>query len=782
MSASTRIRILPLAAACLWGVQVRADPPEARYLFPAGGQRGTMVKFHAGGLNLNPSCNLEMVGPGVTASPVVKRTESVWFEGPILPLPESQRQEDYPRAMAGTVAIKADAPLGDRYVLLRTAQGVTTPMRFVVGELPEVVEDELPGEPVPVAVAAPLTINGRIFPREDVDVWTVELKKGQTLAAVVDADRIGSPLEARLEVRDPAGKVIGEAAAAAGKDPRVRAPAAADGTYQVRITDARSEGGPAFVYRLTLTTGPVVDRVFPLGGRRGSRVDLDVTGAGVPATAAVSIPADAGTSFAARVGTSLPFALDVDDLAEVRESDTPDPVRGNYLPVPAVGNGRIAAAGETDRWGFSARKGDVLEIELRAARLGSPLLGVLAVTDAAGKELATAEPGAAPATDPVLRFTPPADGLYFATVRDRFHTRGGPAFAYRLRVDRPGPGFDLSFTTLGVSVLRGQQVPLKVTARRHGSFAGPIAVSLDGLPAGITGPKEIVIPAGQPAVDVPLKADATAKVDQALVRVRGTGMVSLAPYTAMFAPVAQTARWADDPSVDQVRLAVGVPTPFKIAGEYEMRLIPRGTVYARKYKIERNGFTGPVEISMADKQARHLQGAAGPTFVVPGDKSEFDYPVTLPPWMEAGRTCRVCVMGTATVKDPDGTAHVVTYSSREQNDQVIAVVEPERLTLRLDRPTVLAAPGGTVEVKLEVRRGDGLKGPATVDVLIPRGVRGVSAQPVKVADADQAGVLKLHFTPDARGPFPMPLTVRATVMDGANPVTAERTLELVVPR
>src|SRR5262245_27487547 len=75
-----------------------ADPPQAMYLFPAGGQRGTTVKFHAGGLYLNESCSLEMIGRGVEAAPVVRRVEALWFEGPLLPLPDSQRQEDYPRA------------------------------------------------------------------------------------------------------------------------------------------------------------------------------------------------------------------------------------------------------------------------------------------------------------------------------------------------------------------------------------------------------------------------------------------------------------------------------------------------------------------------------------------------------------------------------------------------------------------------------------------------------------------------------------------------------------
>jgi hypothetical protein len=775
--------VLSLCSLCLCGESAFADPPVGQYLFPAGGQRGTSVKFHAGGLYLNQSCSLEMIGRGVEASPVVRRIETPWFEGPLLPLPESQRQEDYPRAMGGTVRIAKDAPPGDRYVLLRTAQGVTAPLRFVVGSLPEVVEEEIEGEPVPVAVIAPVTINGRIFPHEDVDVWAVTLKKGQALTALVDAERIGSPLQARLDIRDPAGKPLAEGVAAGGHDPRARITAAADGVYQIHITDARSDGGPAFVYRLTLTTGPVVDRVFPLGGRRGSKVELELAGATVPTRTTVQIPADAGPAFyttaTTTFGESLPFALDVDDLPEVRETDSPDPVRGNFIAGPAVGNGRIAALGETDRWGFAARKGDVVEIDLRAARLGSPLLGVLTVTDAIGKELAKAESG--PAVDPSLRFTAPADGLFFVTVQDRFRGRGGPEFAYRLRVTRPEPGFDLSFQTLGTAVTRGQSTPLRVVARRHGGFAGPITLTLDGPPTGVTLPKGIVIAANQTQVDVPLKADPTATVEGTLINIRGTGMLSLAPYSAVFGPVTRTATWADDPAVDQVRLAVAVPTPFKITGAYELKLVPRGTVYARKYRIERNGFAGPIEIDLADKQARHLQGASGPHVVVPGDKSEFDYPVTLPPWMEMGRTCRVCVMGTGTVKDPDGTEHVVTYSSREQNDQVIAVVEPERLGLRLDRPTVLVEPGKTADVKFEVRRGDGLLGAATVEVVVPRSVKGVSAEPLRLGDAT-AGTLTLRFAADARGPYPAPLTIRATVVQDGKPVTAERKLELVAPR
>ena len=102
--------------------------------------------------------------------------------------------------------------------------------------------------------------------------------------------------------------------------------------------------------------------------------------------------------------------------------------------------------------------------------------------------------------------------------------------------------------------------------------------------------------------------------------------------------------------------------------------------------------------------------------------------------------------------------------------------------LRLDRPTVLAEPGKTAEVELDPRRGDGLKGPATIEVEIPRGVKGVSVQPLTIAADMKTGALKLQFAADAHGPFPSPLTIRATILDGGKAVTAERTLQLVPRR
>ena len=58
---------------------------------------------------------------------------------------------------------------------------------------------------------------------------------------------------------------------------------------------------------------------------------------------------------------------------------------------------------------------------------------MLTISDADGKELAKNDDAADGRTDSHLVFTAPKAGRYVVKVSDRFATRGGPDFAYRLR-------------------------------------------------------------------------------------------------------------------------------------------------------------------------------------------------------------------------------------------------------------------------------------------------------------------------------------------------------------
>jgi hypothetical protein len=51
------------------------------------------------------------------------------------------------------------------------------------------------------------------------------------------------------------------------------------------------------------------------------------------------------------------------------------------LPVPGTGNGRLLSSGQMDVWGFAARKGERLLVEVNARRLGADLDSIIEILD-----------------------------------------------------------------------------------------------------------------------------------------------------------------------------------------------------------------------------------------------------------------------------------------------------------------------------------------------------------------------------------------------------------------
>jgi hypothetical protein len=706
-----------------------ANPPTASYIFPAGGQRGTTVPVRVGGLFLYDKCEFAVTGPGLTASPQLTREKRLWFEGPILPLPESQQQEDYPADMRGNITLAKDAPLGARRVRVATAQGGASGPIFVIGDLPEVVENEIEGDAIPKPLKLPVTANGRIFPREDIDLWEFDGEPGKTVTAFVHAQSLNSPLIPALDILDVNGKVVAEQMLhpCLGTDASVKFTPKVAGKYRVRITDARTLGGQAYVYRLTVTTADVPAFHFPIKAK--------------------------------------PDGLK--DAIEAKET----------LQAPVALNGCVSKAGAVNEWKVELKKGTQYTFDLQARRYESPLCGVVSISDAAGKEVARTE--ASETADPnPLAFTPAAEGTFTVRVIEKFRGRGGPEFVYRLRIadapEKSEPGLRLTVAADTFTVPRGSNIKVKVTPERSG-FGGPVIVRVANLPKGVTA-VPLIIPANQTSADFTITAANDATICTQPLRIEGIAIAGVfTPFEAT-GVLPGTRFILDSP---ELSLTVAFPTPFKIVDQYVMTSTPRGEIYRRKYNIDRGGFDGPIEVQLADKQARHLQGVTGPVLTLKPGETEFDYPAFLPPWMELGRTCRVCVMATAKVRDPvDGREHAVSFSSIEQNQQMIVVVSPGRLDLSADRTSVRAEPGTEVRLMVKVSRSKNLTGAAKIEAVLPEHWKGVTAVPLTIAADADSGELVLKFAKDC-GPFNAPLLIRATVSEPKTPVIAETKVEVV---
>ena len=321
------------------------------------------------------------------------------------------------------------------------------------------------------------------------------------------------------------------------------------------------------------------------------------------------------------------------------------------IDVPSVANGRIRQPGDVDSWKFSAAKGDKFLLEVRAARLGSPLDGVLVVTDETGKQLATNDDGAGGMSDPRIEFTAPADGNFIAQVRERFSSRGGNAFAYRLRIAKPQPDFQVQLASDALSVNRGGEQKLQLTISRSGGFAQPISLQVEGLPDGVScAPVEVKGKQAQSKATLTFKADAKARVGVTKIRVTAASKID----DKEIIRTAVLHRHRGQPPLDHVAVAVAMPTPFKFIGEYAFTFVPCGGIHRKQFKLERGDYKGPLEVQMSDRQIRHLQGVSGTSISVTADKNEFSYPIQLATRMELGRTSRSQIMITGVVKDEEG--------------------------------------------------------------------------------------------------------------------------------
>jgi hypothetical protein len=463
------------------------------------------------------------------------------------------------------------------------------------------------------------------------------------------------------------------------------------------------------------------------------------------------------------------------ELREYLETEPNDrPAQATRIETPAVCNGRIDKKGDVDIWVFIAKKGERFEFDLRTASLGSPLEATFLLADAADKPLLRTGQPAGSTDDLHVAWTAPADGSYQIRIGSRFHYQAGPECAYRLAILRPGaPDFRLTFATDALTLLRGGEAKLKINMERDGDFHGPVRLRVIGLPERVAATGALIA-ANQLASDVTFKAEPHAHVGGCRLTIEGSADIGGRTVTHRATLVAERGL----PEEDTVLLAVGLSTPFKIAGDSEFRWAPRGTVFHRRYRIDRRGYDGPVQVSLADRQARHLQGVTGPTIIVSPGKSDFDYSIRLPAWMEPGRTCRVCIMGVGVVKDEDGIEREVGFTSVQQNIQLVTVIEPGRLGIEAERSSVAATPGNTVSVPVRIRREKSLVGPVRLDVVVPTHIHGVSAPFVLVPADQERAHLALQFR-SPLGPFNMPLTIRATVFDQGEPVIAETKLEIV---
>jgi hypothetical protein len=153
-----------------------------------------------------------------------------------------------------TKKIDPSAPLGPTEIRTRSGGHASNARSFEIGDWPEFMEIE-PNDIEEKAntVPVPISINGRIADAKDVDVFKFKSEKDQRLVCEVHAQRLESPLDALLVLKDAQGKMLAQNDDAQGMDARIEFDKfTKDQEYTLTLRDLNGRGGTNFSYRLSI--------------------------------------------------------------------------------------------------------------------------------------------------------------------------------------------------------------------------------------------------------------------------------------------------------------------------------------------------------------------------------------------------------------------------------------------------------------------------------------------------------------------------------------------------
>lgn len=719
--------------------QVQPGLPLGRLdlITPCGAKAGTTVEILLTGSDLDESSSLLFSHPGIKAEPVMADEPKVVAKDPKTDPPP--RKKGPPIGVAAgrfKITVAPNVPVGQYDVRVVHKWGVTNPRFFCVGDLTEVIEKE-PNNDVSEAQRVELnsTINGSISAGTDVDFYVFNGKKGQRVVFSCLTSSIDSKARTMVEVFDSAGRRIAFNRNYNSNDALTDAVLPEDGDYFVRVSEfTYTLGGPQYFYRLSISTTPWIDSVFPPMVEPGKPAQVTLYGRNLPGgtpepgalvdgrpleklVVAITPPADPLAAqrldFHSRIdprtsgldgfeyrlkgpaGTSNPVLIAFATAKVVLEKENNDKAdTPEEIPAPCEVAGRIDKRQDRDWYAFNAKKGDVFTIELFSDRLGVP--ADLYFTFKKDKATTEVEEDDNPdimqnqqffnrTSDPrPYRFAATEDGRYLIGVGSRESNFSyGPRITYRLRVSPEVPDYRLIVMPSTIylpdtTVLRadGHQY-LDVFVHRNDGFTGAITLTAEGLPPGVTCPPT-VLSTGMKQGTLVLTAAANAAEYSGAFTIKGSAVINGKPVVREARPA--TITWGvqaqqNIPTVarlDQgLYLAVREKSQFKVTLEPEKAFIKKGE------KLDL------------------------PIYVKPGDKLTIPFKITRSPDLKTPITLQQLSMGIQPQQAPvtvnNGAAMAAIAPDKNDGEIVIDVkagIAPGSYTvaLKATTPTQFASP------------------------------------------------------------------------------------------
>ncbi|HUQ92263.1 MAG TPA: hypothetical protein VM120_11330 [Bryobacteraceae bacterium] len=449
-----------------------ADPkkpqgePRVSSISPMGGQQGAEFEAEVRGVSLAGVRSVQFTTPGMTARVLDVKAEP----------PDTE-------VVRLAVTIPSGAALGNHAFRLITGRGITNEGNLRVTAEPTVAEGAAVG-------ALPVIVQGVLRQKGEMDSIWLEAKAGETFTFQATSGFAGfdpavslwatanswfdsSRLE-RIAVNDDPLYFPG-----LSTDARLVHRFEKEGRYCVKIGAFSGGGGPDFVYQLLLTKGvtPVPDlhpKATPQWTERMFTRGLNQQWV---------------DHVAVRGNAKAPGSLEVYKAAVEDSKELP------IMSPNGIVEGRLGAAAETHAIRLKIDKPQDITIETQTPEATMPRFNLIVrVMQPDGHEVVTnvhtkrnnnglyMMKMIQAKTTVTLR----SAGEYRLEIRDITTDCWAPDFAYRVLVRSQIPHIGkVNIVEERVNIEPGQSKPLTVHIEREEGFKGYVAISVEGLPAGV---------------------------------------------------------------------------------------------------------------------------------------------------------------------------------------------------------------------------------------------------------------------------------------------------------
>jgi WD40 repeat protein len=333
-------------------------PPVLARVMPIPATLGQTVGSLLTGANLSTTREFKFSHPGLSAQLI-----------PDQPIKEDQ--------IWINVVASADVPLGRHELKVVTVGGETAGIAVDVDSLATLGEVEPNNDrekPMPIAGSG--NIWGELSAPGDQDLFEFQARSGEVMVFDVASQRLASAANMVLTVSDETGRTL------ASNNDYLDQPDSflvftvpIDGKYRVKIHDLTFAGSAKHYYRLSYGPLAYATGLFPMTVALRAETKVEISGPNVPPATAVMIKPEQAGDFplpidGKMIRTRRPMNVLATTSPAVETEPNDEPTSASNLAVPGEAAGRIDRAGDADFFAVQLHKGDTWLFETDASRRG----------------------------------------------------------------------------------------------------------------------------------------------------------------------------------------------------------------------------------------------------------------------------------------------------------------------------------------------------------------------------------------------------------------------------